>query len=140
MLPAAVVPKLTAHLERVRRLHASDVAAGFGRVLLPDALARKYPNADREWGWQWVFAATTISADPRFGAPQRCHLHVRGGTIDYRLSTVDCIPERFTRTCSTVAGTASRAPRTGCWRGHPGGAIPQATRHSAPAKEVSTPS
>jgi integron integrase len=75
MLPAAVVPKLTAHLERVRRLHASDVAAGFGRVLLPDALARKYPNADREWGWQWVFPATTISADPRSGERRRHHQH-----------------------------------------------------------------
>ncbi len=75
MLPAAVVPKLTAHLERVRRLHASDVAAGFGRVLLPDALARKYANADREWGWQWVFPATTISADPRSGERRRHHQH-----------------------------------------------------------------
>jgi hypothetical protein len=70
-----VVPKLTAHLGRVRRLHASDVAAGFGRVLLPDALARKYPNADREWGWQWVFPATTISADPRSGERRRHHQH-----------------------------------------------------------------
>jgi len=75
MLAAAVVPKLKAHLEGVRRLHAADVAAGFGRVLLPDALARKYPNADREWGWQWVFPATTISADPRSGARRRHHQH-----------------------------------------------------------------
>ena len=75
MLPAAVVPKLTAHLERVRKLHASDMAAGFGRVLLPDALARKYPNADREWGWQWVFPATTISADPCSGERRRHHQH-----------------------------------------------------------------
>jgi len=50
MLPAAVVPRLKAHLEAVRRRHAADVAAGLGRVLLPHALARKYPNADREWG------------------------------------------------------------------------------------------
>jgi len=75
MLAAAVVPNLTAHLEDVRRLHAADMAAGLGRVLLPDALARKYPNADREWGWQWVFPATTISADPRGGARRRHHQH-----------------------------------------------------------------
>lgn len=48
MLPSAVVPRLSAHLERVRKRHASDLAAGLGRVALPDALARKYPHADRE--------------------------------------------------------------------------------------------
>jgi integron integrase len=75
MLPSAVVPRLNAHLERVRTLHAADLAAGFGRVALPDALARKYPHADREWGWQWVFPASTISADPRTGERRRHHLH-----------------------------------------------------------------
>ena len=52
-----------------------DLAAGFGRVQLPDALARKYPNANREWGWQWVFPASKICRDPRFGEPQRFHVH-----------------------------------------------------------------
>lgn len=91
MLAAAVVPKLTAHLERVRRLHAADVAAGFGRVLLPDALARKYPNADREWGWQWVFPATTISADPRSGERRRHHQH-------------ETVPQRAIRAARRRAG------------------------------------
>jgi integron integrase len=50
MLPASLQEPLAAHLERVRRLHERDLAAGFGRVQLPDALARKYVNADREWG------------------------------------------------------------------------------------------
>jgi integron integrase len=75
MLPAAVKEPLSAHFTRVRRLHDRDVQAGFGRVQLPDALARKYPNADREWGWQWVFPAARICTDPRFGPPQRFHLH-----------------------------------------------------------------
>jgi integron integrase len=75
MLPSAVVPKLTVHLERVRELHAADVAAGLGGVALPDALAHKYPNAGHEWGWQWVFPASTISADPRTGERRRHHLH-----------------------------------------------------------------
>jgi len=75
MLPASVKAPLAAHLERVRRLHASDLAAGFGRVQLPDALARKYVNANREWGWQWIFPASKICRDPRFGKPQRYHLH-----------------------------------------------------------------
>ena len=75
MLPAAVKEPLLRHLGRVRRLHERDVQAGLGRVQLPSALARKYPHADREWGRQWVFPATKICTDPRFGAPQRYHQH-----------------------------------------------------------------
>jgi len=75
MLPGAVQAALLAHLERVRQLHGRDLQAGFGRVQLPNALARKYPNANREWGWQWVFPASKICRDPRFGDPQRYHLH-----------------------------------------------------------------
>jgi len=75
MLPAAVKERLLRHLDRVRRLHERDVKAGLGRVQLPHALAHKYPTANREWGWQWVFPASKICNDPRFGSPQRYHLH-----------------------------------------------------------------
>jgi integron integrase len=75
MLPGAVKDALTRHLARVRRLHDRDLKVGLGRVALPGALARKYPNADREWGWQWVFPAAKICTDPRFGPPQRYHPH-----------------------------------------------------------------
>ncbi len=75
MLPGAVKEDLLKHLDRVRVLHERDVKAGFGRVQLPDALAKKYPNANREWGWQWVFPASRICTDPRFGSAQRFHLH-----------------------------------------------------------------
>lgn len=75
LLPSAVVPRLSDHLERVRKLHAADLTTGFGRVALPDALARKYPQADCEWGWQWVFPASSISTDPRTGERRRHHLH-----------------------------------------------------------------
>ena len=75
MLPAVVKPSLTAHLTRVRTLHQHDFARGFGRVALPDALDRKYPNADREWGWQWVFPASHLSVDPRSGIQRRHHLY-----------------------------------------------------------------
>lgn len=75
MLPSAAIPRLKAHLQRVRKQHEADWAAGFGRVMLPHALARKYLHADREWGWQWVFPATTISVDPRTGERRRHHLH-----------------------------------------------------------------
>ena len=55
MLPAALIGPLDGHLSRVRRIHQEDVSEGFGRVVLPDAIARKYPAAAREWTWQWVF-------------------------------------------------------------------------------------
>ena len=77
----------------MRRLHERDLAAGFGRVVLPDALARKYPNADQEWGWQWVFPASRICTDPRFGAPQRYHLH-------------DSVPQRAIHAAARTVGFA----------------------------------
>jgi integron integrase len=75
MLPAVVKQPLLKHLASVRRMHERDLRAGFGKVLLPYALARKYPNADREWAWQWVFPARQISTDPRGGERRRHHLH-----------------------------------------------------------------
>jgi integron integrase len=75
MLPAAAAPGLGAHLERVRRLHERDLAKGNGRVLLPEALDRKYPAAPTEWGWQWVFPSARLSADPRTGEVRRHHAH-----------------------------------------------------------------
>jgi hypothetical protein len=62
-------------LDRVRLLHADDLAAGFGCVALPFALARKYPSAAREPGWQWVFPATRRYVDPADGVQRRHHLH-----------------------------------------------------------------
>ncbi len=58
MLPAAVKEPLVVHLEQVRQLHQHDLAQGFGRVYVPAALQRKYPNANREGGWQWVFPSS----------------------------------------------------------------------------------
>jgi integron integrase len=75
MLPGAVKDPVQAHLRQVRAVHAGDLRAGFGRVQMPDALAAKYPNASREWPWQWVFPAARICRDPRFGEPQRYHTH-----------------------------------------------------------------
>ncbi len=75
VLPTIAAAPLTDHLDHVRTRHAADRAAGLGMVRLPDALARKYPNAAGEWGWQWVFPAARICTDPRFGPPTRYHLH-----------------------------------------------------------------
>jgi integron integrase len=75
MLPGSVQASLTAHLENVRRQHQRDLADGLGRVTLPAALDRKYPNAATDWSWQFVFPAGRICRDPRFGPPSRYHLH-----------------------------------------------------------------
>jgi integron integrase len=75
VLPDSLIPVLQDHLQRVKALHEQDLAQGYGAVYLPDALARKYPNADTEWGWQYVFPANSLSQDPRSGATGRHHLH-----------------------------------------------------------------
>ena len=75
MLPAATKPDLLRHLERVQRQHIRDLAQGAGWVELPWALGRKYPNAGREWGWQWVFPATRFYVDRVSGQRRRHHLH-----------------------------------------------------------------
>src|SRR5437016_13967748 len=67
LLPAAVEERLRAHLREVKAQHKRDLAGGFGRVVLPTALDRKYPNAATDWGWQFVFPAGRICRDPRFG-------------------------------------------------------------------------
>lgn len=74
LLPGTVKTRLRNHLERVRKLHEEDLAAGHGGVYLPDALARKYPNAPREWGWQYVFPAAKLSVDPRANLIRRHHV------------------------------------------------------------------
>ena len=75
MLPAAVKEPLTKHLELIKRQHQRDLERGLGRVALPNALERKYPNAGKEWGWQWVFPATSHYTDRATGEQRRHHLH-----------------------------------------------------------------
>ena len=75
MLPAAVKEPLAKHLDLIRRQHQRDLERGLGRVALPNALERKYPNAGKEWGWQWVFPATSHYADRITGEKRRHHLH-----------------------------------------------------------------
>lgn len=74
MLPASLDAPLRAQLSEAKRVHERDLALGLGAVWLPDALARKYPNAPREWAWQYVFPASQRSIDPRSGVGRRHHL------------------------------------------------------------------
>jgi integron integrase len=75
VLPTSLAEPLQREIERARILHAEDLAAGFGETWLPHALARKYPNAAREFGWQFVFAAPKRSVDPRGGVERRHHFN-----------------------------------------------------------------
>lgn len=73
VLPLALIEPLRHEVERARCLHQLDLRDGFGEVWLPFALARKYPNAPREFGWQYVFPASRRSCDPRDGHVRRHH-------------------------------------------------------------------
>jgi len=74
MLPAIIKAKLQEHLERVELLHKDDLRRSGGEVYLPYALGRKYPKAAKEWSWQYVFPAASISVDPRSGDRRRHHV------------------------------------------------------------------
>lgn len=74
LLPQSLVAELQHHLLSVRRLHQLDLAAGWGRLPMPYALARKYPNADLEWAWQWVFPQEHRWHDRASGTQGRHHL------------------------------------------------------------------
>jgi integron integrase len=74
-LPTIISADLTRHLESVKRQHERDLRHGAGWVELPWALSRKYPNAGREWPWQWVFPATRFYIDRTTGQRRRHHLH-----------------------------------------------------------------
>jgi len=75
MLAETVKEPLKTHLQRVLALHERDLSEGAGKVALPDAIERKYPNANREWGWQWVFPATSRYFDRESRIERRHHLH-----------------------------------------------------------------
>jgi len=95
-LPQRLRDPLLAAVERVRILHGADLAAGRGEVWLPAALARKYPNAAREFGWQYLFPSPALSRDPRSGALRRHHLD-------------DSVLQRAVRSARLRAGIAKPA-------------------------------
>ncbi len=74
-LPAAVKEPLLHHLQSVKSQHEEDLRQGLGLVILPNALERKYPHANKEWGWQWVFPASSHYTERGTGERRRHHLH-----------------------------------------------------------------
>lgn len=77
-LPDKLSEPLTDHLNKAKQLHDDDLNKGFGEVYLPYALERKYPNAAKEWGWQYAFASKRLSIDPRSHQTRRHHVHENG--------------------------------------------------------------
>ena len=73
-MPQSLIPALERHLTDVRQVHQCDLEAFWGRVLMPFALGRKYPNAECEWGWQWVFPQQQSWIDRCSGQQERHHL------------------------------------------------------------------
>jgi integron integrase len=96
MLPQAARQPLLEHLQKVKRIHEKDMICGFGRVGLPYALARKYPKAPREWGWQYVFPQKNRWVNARTGEQGRYHLD-------------ESIVQKAVRTAACDAGIAKRA-------------------------------
>jgi integron integrase len=85
VLPKSLAEPLQRELERARALHAADLQAGYGAVYLPHALSRKYPNAEREFGWQYLFPSPKRSVDPRDGITRRQHFD--DGTLSRALKS-----------------------------------------------------
>ena len=85
LLPKALADPLRRQIEHALAVHAKDLREGYGRVYLPDALATKYPNADQQAGWQYVFPASKRGIDPRSGVVRRHHLAERA--VQHAVST-----------------------------------------------------
>ncbi len=75
MIPGKIKDELAKHISSVKEIHDQDLKMGYGEVSLPDALEKKYPNAPKEWTWQWLFPAKNLSVDPRSGKVMRWHIH-----------------------------------------------------------------
>jgi integron integrase len=75
VLPRSYEDFLRQHLDRVKEVHRQDLAKGYGEVYMEPALARKYPQAAKQWLWQYVFPSTSLSVDPRSGVVRRHHIH-----------------------------------------------------------------
>jgi integron integrase len=98
VLPRSLHEPLKAHLRTVRRQHMRDLERGLGRVPLPNALARKYANADREWSWQWVFPATRHYVDKETGVKHRHHLYKTVVGKAFRRAVLSAVPAKHIKT------------------------------------------
>jgi len=130
LLPAELIPALQRQLSLAKAAHQADLAEGYGEVYLPYALERKYPNADKEWGWQYVFFASKRARDPRSGKTRRHHLdqsvankalkqakreagiHKLGSCHSLRHNAASLIMPNWSVERASAHGTASSAPQS----------------------------
>ncbi len=97
MLPDRVIPKLKNHIDKVRRLHQSDLKKGFGKTILPNALSKKYPGAEEKFIWQYLFPARNRRKNPRSGIRHRYHISAKNIRLEInRVSNILNIPKRVT--------------------------------------------
>lgn len=89
LLPQRIIPSLQQHLAGVKQLHIEDLAHGYGAVYLPYALQRKYPNAEREWIWQYLFPSERLSVDPHSKQVRRHHVDESGLQKAVRRAALD---------------------------------------------------
>ncbi|ACD95965.1 integron integrase [Trichlorobacter lovleyi] len=89
MLPQSLLKPLQEHLKQVKQAHEQDLLKGYGEVWLSESVARKYPNAGREWVWQYVFPSARLSVDPRSGVTRRHHLDEKGLQRAIKQAAVD---------------------------------------------------
>lgn len=89
ILPTSVIIPLRLHIAKVKAQHDQDLATGYGSVELPGLLAKKYPSAQYEWGWQYVFPAGGLSRDPRSGMVRRHHLYETSVQKNVRRAALD---------------------------------------------------
>ena len=111
MLPARMAEKLKRHLEEVRSLHRQDLAEGYGRVLLPHALGRKYPHAPVEWRWQWVFPQQHRWHNPNTGEQGGPRLWDHHACHESHVPPSICHPPTGTRPRYTHYSGITRAQR-----------------------------
>jgi integron integrase len=110
MLPDKLKVELQQHLERVKLIHAEDLRKGLGAVWLPEGLARKYPSAAREWGWQWVFPAKGLAIDPE-SLPSGAHGASRPALRRHHVKE-DTLQRAVKQACARVGLTKNVSPHT----------------------------
>jgi integron integrase len=111
LLPERLRRPLQLHLERVKELHVRDVAKGGGRVYLPFALQRKYPNAARLWAWQYAFPAAKVSTDPRSNGIRRHHI----GEKNLQNAVKRAIRKAGAQRLQVVTRSGTASPHI-CWK------------------------
>jgi integrase len=97
MLPSTLINPIRDQMQWAKKQHQEFLSRGFGTVYLPYALERKYPNATKEWIWQWVFPASRPSVDPRSGITRRHHISASSVQKAVRESSIQSkIPKHIT--------------------------------------------